>query len=65
MSARLDNALVARGLVPSRARARALIDAGAESMNGATVRKASRGIAPSDTLSVSVDAMPYVSRAGL
>lgn len=65
MSLRADQALVVRGLAPSRARARMLIEAGAVFVNGAVVDKASRGVAESDAVEVRGEPIPWVSRGGL
>ena len=62
MTERADQALVTRGLAPSRARARMLIEAGAVFVNGAAVDKPSRGIAPSDAVEVRGEPIPWVSR---
>jgi len=62
---RLDRAMVARGLAPSRARAQALIGEGAVSVGG---RVATRPAAPVDPLTeirLIADPCPWVSRAGL
>ena len=60
---RLDQRMVAEGLAPSRARARALIEAGVVTVGGKPARK------PSDTapgpVAVTGDPNPWVSRAGL
>ena len=62
---RLDQALVAAGLAPSRARAQALIAAGAVRVDGRVAAKASRTVAPTAALEVDAEAMPWVSRAAL
>lgn len=59
---RLDVALVERGLVESRAKARELIRAGRVTVNGRTVEKPSRKVTDGDELTVSGPA-PYVGRA--
>lgn len=59
---RLDVALADQGLARSRSHARELIDAGAVSINGSVVDKASRQVSESDQLSVAA-ADHYVSRA--
>ena len=64
-SDRLDRALVARGLAPSRARAQALIAAGAVRVDGAEARRASAPVGPEARLEVAEDPCPWVSRAGL
>ena len=60
---RLDLALVARGLAPSRERARALVLAGAVTLNGRRADRAAAPVAESDELAVAPPA-PYVSRGG-
>ena len=60
---RLDILLVERGLAASRERARALILAGAVSVNGRRAVKPSEPVAPEATVSVR-PALPYVSRGG-
>jgi 23S rRNA (cytidine1920-2'-O)/16S rRNA (cytidine1409-2'-O)-methyltransferase len=62
---RLDQALVERGLVPSRSRARDLIGQGHVLVSGRTASKAGQKVAPSDDLSLSEGAHDYVSRAAL
>ena len=62
---RLDLALVARGLAPSRARAQALIAAGAVTVDGAVARRASAKVAPGAGLAVTEDPCPWVARAAL
>ena len=62
---RLDQALVARGLAPTRARAQALIAAGAVTVDGATSRKPALRVAPGAAIAVAGDPLPYVSRAAL
>ncbi len=62
---RLDVEMVARGLCPSREKARALILAGEVRVNGVRAEKAGQEI-PSDAEVVVVeDAIPFVSRGGL
>ncbi len=61
---RIDRVLVARGLVPSRARARALIEAGKVRVAGQVVHKASDPVEPDGPFEVAFD-HPYVSRGGL
>lgn len=62
---RLDQALVAAGLAPSRARAQALIAAGAVRVDGRVAAKASMTVTPAAALEVDAEAMPWVSRAAL
>jgi 23S rRNA (cytidine1920-2'-O)/16S rRNA (cytidine1409-2'-O)-methyltransferase len=61
---RIDRLLVERGLAPSRARARALVEAGKVAVNGVLVRKAGELVDPAAPLAVEPD-HPYVSRGGL
>jgi 23S rRNA (cytidine1920-2'-O)/16S rRNA (cytidine1409-2'-O)-methyltransferase len=61
---RIDRVLVERGLVPSRARARALIEAGKVAIAGRTVTKVSELVDPAAELALAPD-HPYVSRGGL
>jgi 23S rRNA (cytidine1920-2'-O)/16S rRNA (cytidine1409-2'-O)-methyltransferase len=62
---RLDQALVAAGLAPSRARARALIEAGGVRIDGAVATRPATIVSPDAALSVEDDPNPWVSRAGL
>lgn len=63
MGARLDQRMVAEGLAPSRARARALIEAGAVRVGGRTAAKvADRAVGE---IEVTAEPNPWVSRAGL
>ncbi|MBE7184882.1 MAG: TlyA family RNA methyltransferase [Methylobacterium mesophilicum] len=62
---RLDEALVARKLFPSRSRARDAVLRGTVSVGGAVCRKPAQSIAESDSLSVDDPARAYVSRAAL
>ena len=64
MKVRLDQLLVARGLAESRARARAAIEAGGVTVDGAPARAASQPVAE-DAGIVFVDAHDFVSRAAL
>jgi len=60
---RLDQAIVERGLLPSREKAKAAVMAGQVRVNGQTARKASELVGPDDQLSL--DAVEkYVSRGG-
>jgi 23S rRNA (cytidine1920-2'-O)/16S rRNA (cytidine1409-2'-O)-methyltransferase len=61
---RLDRALVAAGLAGSRARAQALIAAGAVRVDGVPPGRASAEVAPGAVLAVEGDPLPWVSRAG-
>lgn len=65
MNLRLDQALVAAGLAPSRARAQALIAAGAVTLDGAPVTRPSARVAAGARLELTGDPCPWVSRAGL
>lgn len=62
---RLDRALEARGLMPSRARARDAILRGTVSVNGAIADKPSRNVSDTDSIAVNDPASGYVSRAAL
>ena len=62
---RLDVALVARGLVPTRERARALILAGQVTVNGQAVSKAGAAVAADARLALVTADHPYVSRGGV
>ena len=62
-TARLDNALVARGLVSSRSRAQALIMAGEVSVNAIVQNKPSRLVEDADILTITGQGARYVSRA--
>ncbi len=61
---RADQALLARGLAPSRERAQAIIEAGLAYLNGVPVKKASQRVGEADMLEVRGEACPYVSRGG-
>jgi 23S rRNA (cytidine1920-2'-O)/16S rRNA (cytidine1409-2'-O)-methyltransferase len=65
MGERLDRALVTRGLVASRARAQALVAAGAVTVAGVVAAKPSAPVGPEAAIAVAGDPMPYVSRGGL
>jgi 23S rRNA (cytidine1920-2'-O)/16S rRNA (cytidine1409-2'-O)-methyltransferase len=62
---RADRLLVARGLAPSRTRARALIEAGKVFAGGVLVQSASALLTPDVPLTLSELDHPYVSRGGL
>lgn len=62
---RLDQALVARGLAPSRARAQALIEAGVVRLDGAPATRASLRVPPDADLALAHDPNPWVSRGAL
>lgn len=62
---RLDLEMVARGLCPSREKARALILAGEVRVNGARADKAGQEISSDAEIVVVEDAIPFVSRGGL
>lgn len=64
MNTRLDQLLVARGLAESRARARAAIEAGGVTVDGAPAKAASQAVAENAEI-VFVDAHDFVSRAAL
>jgi 23S rRNA (cytidine1920-2'-O)/16S rRNA (cytidine1409-2'-O)-methyltransferase len=62
---RLDQVLVEKGFAPTRSKAADLIGLGAVSVGGVAVLKPGAPVAPDASLSVSLDASPYVSRGGL
>jgi len=62
---RLDIALVARGLVRSRAEARRAIEAGLVTVSGRLIGKASVLVDDHETIELSGPVHPYVSRGGL
>jgi 23S rRNA (cytidine1920-2'-O)/16S rRNA (cytidine1409-2'-O)-methyltransferase len=62
---RLDQLVVARGLAPSRERARALILAGDVLVNGAAVTKAGTAVADDAAVVLRQPDHPWVSRGGL
>ncbi len=62
---RLDQALEARGLLPSRSRARDAILRGTVAVNGITAQKPHQPVDPDDTITLADPAAAYVSRAAL
>lgn len=62
---RLDQAIEARGLLPSRSRARDAILRGTVTVNGTTVLKPNHPVAETDILELADPAARYVSRAAL
>lgn len=62
---RLDQALEARGLLPSRARARDAILRGTVTVNGVVASKPNQQVGPDDALALDDPAAAYVSRAAL
>ena len=62
---RLDKALVQQGFAPTRSRAQAMIGDGIVRVNNQTTVKANQSITPCDTITLSQDDHPWVSRAGL
>jgi len=62
---RLDQALEARGLLPSRARARDAILRGTVTVNGAVASKPNQQVGPGDSIGLNDPAAGYVSRAAL
>lgn len=62
---RLDQALEARGLLPSRARARDAILRGTVTVNGTVASKPNQQVGPDDTIALDDPAAAYVSRAAL
>jgi 23S rRNA (cytidine1920-2'-O)/16S rRNA (cytidine1409-2'-O)-methyltransferase len=65
MKHRLDEELVARGLMPSRARARDAILRGTAEVNGARSMKPSQRVSANDAITLNDAANAYVSRAAL
>lgn len=62
---RLDQALEARGLLPSRARARDAILRGTVTVNGVVAAKPNQQVSADDTVALDDPAAAYVSRAAL
>ena len=62
---RLDQRLVELGLAESRARARALIEAGAVTVDGLPARKPSQPVAAGAAVALTADPNPWVSRGAL
>ncbi len=62
---RLDQALEARGLLPSRARARDAILRGTVTVNGIVAQKPNQQVGPADQIALDDPAAAYVSRAAL
>ena len=62
---RLDRALVAAGLAPSRSRAAQLIRAGVVRINGAAAGKPGQEVAADADLTLTENPIPWVSRAAL
>ncbi len=62
---RLDEAVVARGLAPSRARARDAIKRGTVTVDGETEMRPGRAVAAEAAIDVADPAQTYVSRAAL
>jgi 23S rRNA (cytidine1920-2'-O)/16S rRNA (cytidine1409-2'-O)-methyltransferase len=62
---RLDQALVAAGLAPSRARAQALIAAGVVTVDGRPAGRAAQKVGAGAVLALTGDPIPYVSRGAL
>lgn len=65
MRQRLDQALVERGLAPSRARAQAMIRAGHVMVSGKVQTKPAAEVAAAEDISISGDVHPWVSRGGI
>lgn len=65
MNERLDRALVGRGLAPTRARAQALIAAGAVRVDGGPGAKPAQKVGAAARLEVAGEPAPYVSRGAL
>lgn len=62
---RADLLLLARGLVPSRAKAKALIEARSVSADGVVVSKVSQMLAPNSHIDIQTDLLDWVSRGAL
>ena len=62
---RLDEALVARGLYPSRSRARDAVLRGTVKVDGERAAKPSQTVGPNTVLTIEDEAQGYVSRAAL
>jgi len=62
---RLDQALVERGLAPSRARAQTMIRAGHVMVSGKVQTKPAAEVAAAEDISISGDVHPWVSRGGI
>lgn len=62
---RLDEALVARGLAPTRSRARDQVVRGCVLLDGAVERKPARRVAPGADIALKDEAAGYVSRSAL
>ena len=62
---RLDQHLVEAGLASSRARAKALIEAGAVTVDGILARKPSQAVVTGVEVAVTAAPCPWVSRAAL
>ncbi len=62
---RLDRRVVEDGLCSSRARAQALIRAGAISVDGSVTRRAAQAVSPGAEVRLHADPCPWVSRAAL
>src|SRR5262249_37114922 len=65
MKQRLDQAMVARGLAPSRSQAQDLVRRGLVTVDGAAAAKAGLQIDAGAGIEVDKGAQPYVSRGGL
>ena len=62
---RLDMALVDRGFAPSRSRAQAMIGDGIVCINGTPAQKPNQSVTDGDSITLSQNDHPWVSRAGL
>jgi len=65
LKARLDVALVARGLAPTREKAQALILAGRVAVDGRPATKAGQAVGDEASIAVAEPPHPYVSRGGV
>lgn len=62
---RLDEEMAARGLLPSRSRARDAVLRGTVRVDGVPARKPSQAVGPDEAISIEDQAQAYVSRAAL
>ena len=65
MKIRLDIYMVENGITSSRERAKELISKGGVSVNGVPAKKAGQAVSETDTITLSIEEIPYVSRGGL
>jgi 23S rRNA (cytidine1920-2'-O)/16S rRNA (cytidine1409-2'-O)-methyltransferase len=65
MTSRLDEVLVARGLSPSRSRARDQVNRGCVTVNGIAARKPSQSVSDADKIAITDEGAHYVARSAL